>query len=253
MVAARTTLISHCAVLALLLNPGFAGAANPAWVFPQMSRPGEIDAGDCKRTLQCRQVLLADPTLASLNIGVSARSGVITLWGLVPSKDLSLRAEKCLQHVPGVLEIRNDLRVGVPGAAHDELLSNPERHQALTRVEPPPPARLTSRAEEPGAGALMPAIAVPTAQSQPMTAQPAQPVESPWLIQRVDRLRQQDRRFENVRPTIVGGVVRLSGGVYFKADIYEFAQAVSHLPGVARVVIDTVWTIPEPTRELRIR
>src|SRR5947207_6099690 len=48
---------------------------------------------DLGHTIQARRLLLEDPDLAPLNLGVRVRNRVATLWGPVPSADLALKAE----------------------------------------------------------------------------------------------------------------------------------------------------------------
>ena len=52
---------------------------------------------------------------ASGGIQVAARSGVVTLTGIVPSREDIAEAERIAAAVDGVVSVRNELRVGVPG------------------------------------------------------------------------------------------------------------------------------------------
>jgi len=45
---------------------------------------------------------------------VAARSGVVTLTGLVPSREDIAEAERIAAAVDGVVSVRNELKVGVP-------------------------------------------------------------------------------------------------------------------------------------------
>ena len=49
---------------------------------------------DCTLTVRARQALLQDSTLAPLNLGVTVRAGVATLWGETPSAWVGRRAEE---------------------------------------------------------------------------------------------------------------------------------------------------------------
>jgi osmotically-inducible protein OsmY len=51
---------------------------------------------------------------ASGGIQVAARSGVVTLTGLVPSREDIAEAERIAAAVDGVTSVRNELRIGVP-------------------------------------------------------------------------------------------------------------------------------------------
>lgn len=58
----------------------------------------------------------------------------------------------------------------------------------------------------------------------------------------VERLRHGDQRFARLRAQLNGGVVLLSGSVGHDGDAMEFAQCLSRVPGVERVVIGDVRT-----------
>src|SRR5438874_2131150 len=73
---------------------------------------------DLVLTIQARRALLHDPELELLNLGVCIRNRVATLWGPVPSAELSFKAEVCLRGLLELVEVRNDLLVsgdGTPG------------------------------------------------------------------------------------------------------------------------------------------
>lgn len=44
-------------------------------------------------------------------IGVEVRGGVVTLWGIVPSRRARVRIHAMVRHVPGVTGLRDNLRV----------------------------------------------------------------------------------------------------------------------------------------------
>jgi hypothetical protein len=104
----------------------------------------EIDR-DLRQTVRARQVLLQDPDLALLNLGVAVRDRVATLWGPVPSAQASLRAERALRRLVEIADVRNELEVnafadtgvelvpslGVPTYLPDQL------PPTLPRVRPP--------------------------------------------------------------------------------------------------------------------
>jgi hypothetical protein len=77
--------------------------------------PLERDSSaDILFTIQARKLLMDDPDLAALNIGVMVRNRVATLWGPVPSVEAIFRAELCLRTMVEVMELRNDLFVTEP-------------------------------------------------------------------------------------------------------------------------------------------
>lgn len=74
-------------------------------------RAGDLVGTDEFETLQAREVLLADDELRSLNLGVTVRRHVAMLWGTVPSKKVSLRAEIRLRTMLPLTDVCNDLVV----------------------------------------------------------------------------------------------------------------------------------------------
>src|SRR5438552_3749010 len=62
---------------------------------------------DFWQTMQARKLLLDDPRLAPLNLGVKVVDGVATLWGPVPNAEHSFRAESCLRTMIELIDVRN--------------------------------------------------------------------------------------------------------------------------------------------------
>jgi len=117
-------------LLAFLPASSSKASDPPAWV-PSHSRQTDDTIRDLELTLRARKALLKEDALATQNVGVSVRSGVATLWGIVSRKELGQHAEKSLQSVIGLKGIRNELRVeGVD--ANVPLL-------AMTKPTPPTP------------------------------------------------------------------------------------------------------------------
>jgi len=68
-------------------------------------------ARDLRDSVRARQALQRDPELAALNVGVWVRNRVATLWGPIPTVQLSLRAERALRALFEIAEVRNELEV----------------------------------------------------------------------------------------------------------------------------------------------
>ncbi len=66
---------------------------------------------DVFHTLQARNMLVQEPELAHLNIGVYVQNRVATLWGPVPSAACAFRAELCLRMMVELVEVHNELYV----------------------------------------------------------------------------------------------------------------------------------------------
>ncbi|MBW8845646.1 MAG: BON domain-containing protein [Burkholderiales bacterium] len=70
-------------------------------------------AGDATIASQAQAALQQDKDLAALPLTVSTTSaGVVVLKGAAPSADLARKALKVVQAVPGVKEVRNEIKVG---------------------------------------------------------------------------------------------------------------------------------------------
>lgn len=74
-------------------------------------RTADLNDSDEFDTLEARDVLCADAELRPLNLGVTVRDHIAVLWGPVPSRDLSLRAEIRLRSMLPLANVRNELVV----------------------------------------------------------------------------------------------------------------------------------------------
>ena len=223
-----------------------AGAA-PAAAVPTLR--------DMQVTIHARRALLEDAELSKLNLGVHVRNGTATVWGPVPSIELGKRAVQQLELVKGVFQVVANLYLATPKA--DDL-------PALSYVFDPPtqsasasPDRdsgrignLTGRVfplpEPEGASNLHASVSLlapvaladtprPAAVPVPPPAPVAPAVESPAAA--IDRLRTADERFRPIAAELQGGVVIVHGGTARGETVMAFAQAISQLPGVERVVL----------------
>lgn len=70
-------------------------------------------AGDSAVTAQAAAVLQQDKDLQALPLTVSSTaSGVVVVKGAAPSAELAQKAIKLVAAVPGVKEVRNEIKVG---------------------------------------------------------------------------------------------------------------------------------------------
>ena len=105
---------------------------------------------DVLHTLQARRLLVDDPELAALNLGVRVRNRVATLWGPVPSAELSFKAEIRLRALVELVEVRNELFVtGESVPTPDGPLQTPPLPlflpEQLPPALPPPGLRTVNR------------------------------------------------------------------------------------------------------------
>src|SRR5262249_31820616 len=64
------------------------------------------------------------------------------------------------------------------------------------------------------------------------------------LLQSIERIRQAEERFRDVRAEVVDGAVFIRGSVRRGEDQFDLAQQISRLPGVTRVVLAEVRVEP---------
>jgi hypothetical protein len=230
--------------------------------------PGALDLG---RTLLAKDTLQRDPVLAPLDLGVTVRKGVATLYGPVPSRELGERAVALLRRLPELSGVRNQLFVEASAdpQPQKEVAARPRPpHWTASRPEgnrrPPPPApveRIPAPApppqpspapawrpvpapagappdaapKRPEAPAVVPALRVPT------------PATPPPILAAAEKLRSGQERFRRVRVEVQGDRVLLSGSVARLQDVYDLSQAISELAGVAGVTVRAVRVDP-PSR-----
>src|SRR3712207_6613159 len=71
--------------------------------------PGVVE--DILYTMQARKLLAEDAALRPLNLGVSVKNRVATLWGPVPKAELGRQAESRLRKMIELRDVRNELDV----------------------------------------------------------------------------------------------------------------------------------------------
>lgn len=71
------------------------------------------------------QALERDPHVDATEIEVSCQKGEIVLKGSVDSREAKRRAEECVEDLPGVKDVRNELRVQPPGTQPSGAARNP--------------------------------------------------------------------------------------------------------------------------------
>src|SRR5262249_39477250 len=107
-----------------------------------------------------------------------------------------------------------------------------------------PPVLLTGRPEDNASSsvptgngvALLPPIVLGAPQ---VTSNQVTPSE---LAAAIQKIRDSDRRFQEMLPDVVGGVVSLRGMSQSWEDIFDFAERIAHVPGVERVILQDVRT-----------
>jgi osmotically-inducible protein OsmY len=202
---------------------------------------------DVEATIRAREALGKDPELAPLNLGVKVRKGEATLWGPIPSEALIRRAVQVLDNVRGVYKVHSELTVVAPQPGPVVLpLPGPP-----LRTESASPDRVASQRNEfpgrttetPGAHVTLrgPVVAndPPSKPDAPPVARKPDPMPVESVEKAVGRLRQGDLRFQSIKAEVRGGTVVVHGGTVRGEYVTAFAQAVSRLPGVEHVVVES--------------
>lgn len=250
-------LVSH------YLNAGLVGlvlSAPPAVDTPGLAtdnwRPaGQVAPDDVGLTLRVRQALASDTMLATLQLGVSVRDRVVTLWGTVPNAELGRRVEASLRDVPGVQGVRNELReppkndlVNGPPSVLYARPRIPADSWSAAPAPAPAPARLPSTAQAQPVAKVSPAVAgrsvsilSPAVEENALPSAPQSTVTD-RLAEAVDALRKGSDRYRRMQTEIRGDTVFLRGVVSRWEDVFELARSIGRLPGVERVVLDNIRT-----------
>src|SRR3979490_16022 len=96
---------------------GFGALAVVALLGGQVRAQAVNETFDLWQTVQARKLLMDDPQLGPLDLGVQVTSRVAVLWGPVPSRELAYRAEQRLRTLYDLVEVRNRLTLDSDGAA----------------------------------------------------------------------------------------------------------------------------------------
>jgi osmotically-inducible protein OsmY len=88
-------------------------AADPAPAQPAQPAPQGQPDGDAAVAAQAAAALQQDKDLQALPLTVStSAAGVLVVKGAAPSAELAQKAIKVVAAVPGVKEVRNEIKVG---------------------------------------------------------------------------------------------------------------------------------------------
>ena len=206
---------------------------------------------DWKLTNQARQALWDVNAAAAPNLGVRVRAGTATVWGPVAARADMAEIVDRLGKVPGVRTVVSELYVAAAGEPADAgrprtpaaanapiftvlpTLPEPRRREPAA---PPPPEPPTHTSASPPSTDLRPRSTDSAAPTLPPVTIPEP--ELP-LIDRVEQVRQRERRFRNLRVEVRGSQVVIQGSVQLARDGWDFAQMVQQVPGVTGVTLRT--------------
>jgi hyperosmotically inducible periplasmic protein len=101
------------AVMATAAAASFAADPTPATAPAPAEQVAQAQPADSAVTSQAAAVLQQDKDLQALPLTVSSTAaGVVVVKGSAPSAELAQKAIKLVQAVPGVKEVRNEIKVG---------------------------------------------------------------------------------------------------------------------------------------------
>lgn len=246
-------------------------AADPPPRFASVPLPARDEsARDWVLSNLARRVLLKDEQLASLNIGVSVKDKVATIWGTLPSKEAGKRAEEMLKKINGIASVINECKIVPPPSAVPQQVADAvkrlqerEAEEALALRQPPPPTATTGRQvvakpepdvlaprvvndptevrlpplPPPPAAVLLPPEFSPVSPS-PTSPAPATPVS--FSGDPIERTRRSEPRFRDVVLEVKGGVVKISGSVPKMKDAWDLADKLNAVNGVRQVILGNV-------------
>lgn len=233
-------------LLGVLVQPAFLlCAADPPGPMRSPSS-GQPSLRDVQRTIHARKALHEDEVLAPLNLSVHVRDGVAVVWGPIPSMDHVRRAIAKLEKVPGVNVVRSEMYVAPVGYRFEALtLPLHSEPPIVTQSASPNPltgaiGTLTGRNPEPRRASespkihvsLLAPIGIADRVSGPAPDSPASSLDAA-----VERLRGSEARFRTIAVEVRGDTVYLRGSDASGEQVIAFAQVLSRLPGVERVVV----------------
>ncbi len=206
---------------------------------------------------QARRALLKDDQIASLNIGVSVKDKVATIWGVLPSAEVGKRAEEILKKINGIASVVNECKIVPPGSTVPQQVADAvKRLQGQNEndavVANPPPIATTGRqvsakpapemlpprpVNDPHEATLPPLAPPPAAVLLPPVLTPQAPTTG---FDSVEKIRSSEPRFKNVALDVKGGVVKISGSVPKMKDAWDLAEKLNAISGVRQVILGNV-------------
>jgi BON domain len=253
------------------------GAARPAELPPiriEAPASGPSPQEDCRLSLVARQELYKDGAFGGLQLGATVRGSVAFVWGTVPDVALARLAEERVGKVPGVGRVENEVRIdtSLKIAPSPSRIATAEAVSPITAGTLSDPgrtsitARLMDQSSEksrdfplpaspksaPAPMVTLPPISLTGTPASPLPAAevttPARrPAQASALYPVVEKARNRSPSLSGLYIQVQEGVVRLSGVVAHFEDAVSFAQTVSRLPGVERVILENITVGHRPS------
>lgn len=231
---------------------------------PLLSLPNEASAArDLATEVRVRTALKEDEQLRTLNLRIKVAGGIAQLSGPVTSAEVRRRVEQIVERIPGVLKVETGELYLAKARRPAKPLPLPLEGEKPTQTRSASPGALSSAMGTlTGRDSLTPAptnpspnpraaaaqtitLLAPEAVTSPsrvpepsrLTANPRSPAPVRSLSVSVERLRQTDSRFRKIRTEVDGNTVRIITGDTPGEHVMAFAQALTRVPGVGRIVV----------------
>lgn len=247
------------AILLGLMPPSFVlpvNGAEPPPRFASIPIAARDDARDWVLSNQARRALLKDEQIASLNVGVTVKDKVATIWGTLPSADVGKRAEEMLKKINGIASVVNECKIvppanPVPQQVADAVKRLQENDSVASKPTPPPVATTGRQVVAKPAPEMLPPRAVNEpheARLPPLPSQPGAVLLPPVLtsavretgFDSVEKVRDSEPRFKEVALDVKGGVVKINGRVSKMKDAWDLAEKLNQVNGVRQVILGNV-------------
>jgi BON domain len=220
----------------------------------------EFDNRDLLHESLAFQALQDDPALAKLHLLVKVRKRVATVTGTVPTRELADRAIACLQKLPDLGEVRDQMRVGngksiAPRPPASDMAKKPAvspgtltKWPAAAKKEPSALAVWTPAPPDPNdkpkaSVALLPAITTAGILASPKELSPklsTEPSDAAAIVSAVKSLLLNEERYRRMRFEVRQNKVYLTGVVEQWADLQQLSRAITRIPGVQAVLLQDV-------------
>ncbi len=226
-------------------SAGLQQAAESAPPLPEK----KLTFRDIQLSVHARKALADDPDLGPLNLGVRVQDNTAFLWGPAPSEALKRRAVDIVKKVKGVFSVKDaDVYIAAPTVAVETAEATPPGPpEAPTHTEAAsPPESVAALTARPAAEASPPEVVL-RAPLPPEGAGPARTVSAAppdGLAAAVAQARQTEERFRQIDCRLAGDMVILRPGSGRGEDVMAFARAISRLPGLTRIVIESDGDAP---------
>ena len=241
------------------------GAEPPPRFASTPGAPREESARDWVLGIQARRILHKDEQIAALNVGVSVKDKVATIWGTLPSAEVGKRAEEILKKINGIASVVNECKIVPPPSVIPQQVADAVKRlqegqpdEALALKSAPPPAATTGRqvvakpapemlpprpVNDPNEVRLPPLSPSPGAVLLPpvLSPTPSPSPEAPMTgFDSAEKIRDSEPRFKDVALEMKGGVVKISGIVPTMKDAWDLAEKLNAVNGVRQVILGNV-------------